>query len=405
MFTRPEYLYLLILLIPVCAVWLIWGKQIANSQSDKKVSEEKQKNKYEYFSNLVLIGICIYVIIVIFIARPSNRAWNYEFESPAYLYLLLLLIPMIVWYVWQRKKITANMQISTIQAFVDTPKSYKYYLIHVPFILRVGALFCLIVALARPQSVNSWASSNVEGIDIMLTMDISTSMLAEDFSPNRIEAAKTISAEFITERKNDNIGLTIFAGESFTQSPLTTDKASLLNLLNNVDVEMMLDDPGTAIGRGLANAINRLRSSQAKSRIIILLTDGTNNTGEIDPITAAELAKSMGIRVYTIGVGTRGMALAPVLTIRGMQKQWVKVDIDEKVLTEIANLTGGKYFRATDNKSLTQIYDEIDQLETSEIQVNEYAKKDELYMPFAMIALGLLLLEILLRSTILRHNP
>jgi Ca-activated chloride channel family protein len=383
----------------------MWGKQIINSKLDKWISEEKQKNKYEYFSNLLLIGISIYVIIVIFIARPLGHAWSYEFKNPAYLYLLLLLIPMIVWYVLQRKKITANIQISATNAFQRASRSYKYYFLHVPFILRIGVLVCLVIALARPQSTNSWASSSVEGIDIVMVMDISTSMLAEDLRPNRMEAAKTVSAEFITERINDNIGLVIFAGESFTQSPLTTDKASLLNLLNNMDVEMMLDDPGTAIGMGLANGINRLRESQAKSKVIILLTDGSNNTGDIDPITAAELAKSMGIRVYTIGVGTRGMALAPVSTIFGIQKQMVKVDIDENVLTEIANLTGGKYFRATDNESLSRVYDEIDQLETSEIQINEYAKKDELYFPFALAAFGLLLLEVLLRNTILRHNP
>lgn len=326
------------------------------------------------------------------------------FESPEYLYLLLLLIPMIAWYLWKRKTVTANLQISTTEALENVPKSYKYYLLHLPFVLRLGVLALLIVVLARPQSTDNWSNENVEGIDIMMAVDISGSMLAEDLKPNRIEAAKNVGTEFISARKNDNIGLVLFAGESFTQSPLTTDKTALVNLLNAINSEM-IDAPGTAIGMGLANTVNRLKESEAKSKVIILLTDGSNNTGEIDPLTAAELAKAFGIRVYTIGVGTKGAAPFPVQTAFGIRRQMVEVDIDEETLQKISNMTDGQYFRATDNKSLKEIYDEIDKLEKTKIQVREYSKKQEEYLPYAIAALILLLLEILLRYTVLRHTP
>lgn len=326
------------------------------------------------------------------------------FESPHYLYLLFLLIPMIAWYLWKRKTITPNLQISTTEGLEKVPKSYKYYLLHLPFVLRIGAIAFLIVVLARPQSTDRWSNQNVEGIDIVMALDISGSMLAEDLKPNRIEAAKEIGAEFISSRPNDNIGLVVFAGESFTQSPLTTDKAALVNLLNNVNEEL-IDAQGTAIGMGFANAVNRLKESPAKSKVVILLTDGSNNTGEIDPITAAELAKTFGIRVYTIGVGTRGLAPFPFQTAFGIQRQMVEADIDEETLQKISAMTDGKYFRATDNQSLKAIYQEIDQLEKTKIQVNEYSKKQEEYLPYALLALLLLVIEILLRNTILRHNP
>ena len=326
------------------------------------------------------------------------------FASPHYLYLLFLLIPMIAWYVWKRKTVTPNLQISTTEGLDKVPKSYKYYFLHLPFVLRIGALIFLIIALARPQSTDKWSNENVEGIDIIIALDISGSMLAEDFTPNRIEAAKAIGVEFISSRPNDNIGLVVFAGESFTQSPLTTDHATLINLLNNVNVEM-IDVPGTAIGMGLANAVNRLKDSQTTSKVVILLTDGENNTGEIDPITAAELAKAFGIRVYTIGVSARGMAPFPFRTAHGIVRQMIEADIDEDAMQKISEMTGGRYFRATDNESLKEIYREIDQLERTKIQVREYSKKQEEYLPYALIALMLLLLEILLRNTILRHNP
>ncbi len=326
------------------------------------------------------------------------------YESPHYLYLLLLLIPIIAWYLWKRKTITPNLQISTTEGLEKVPKSYKYYFLHLPFVLRTGAIALLIIVLARPQSTDRWSNENVEGIDIVMALDISGSMLAEDLKPNRIEAAKEIGSEFVSSRPNDNIGLVVFAGESFTQSPLTTDKPALVNLLNNVNEEM-IDAQGTAIGMGLANAVNRLKESPAKSKVVILLTDGSNNTGEIDPITAAELAKTFGIRVYTIGVGTRGLAPFPFQTAFGVQRQMVEADIDEETLQKISGMTDGKYFRATDNQSLKEIYQEIDQLEKTKIQVKEYSKKQEEYLLYALLALLLLILEILLRNTILRHNP
>ena len=326
------------------------------------------------------------------------------FLHPSYLYLLLLLIPTIAWYLYRRKRITTNLQVSTTEAFKDAPKSYKHYLLHVPFILRLATISFLVIALARPQSSDSWTNRDVEGIDIIMAVDVSGSMIAEDLKPNRLEAAKAVGAEFIGSRPNDNIGLVVFAGESFTQSPLTSDKTALIGLMNSISDEMISED-GTAIGMGLANAVNRIKDSQAKSKVIILLTDGSNNRGEIDPLTAAELAKTFNIRVYTIGVGTKGMAPFPVKTVFGVTRQQVPVDIDENTLKSIAEMTNGQYFRATDNKSLKAIYKEIDQLEKTKIQVNEYSKKNEEYLPFALIALALLTIEIILRNTILRHIP
>lgn len=326
-----------------------------------------------------------------------------EFLHPSYLYLLLLLIPIIGWYIYRRKRVTANLQLSTTEAFLDVPKSYKYYLLHLPFVLRILALTMLIIVLARPQSSDSWQNKNVEGIDIIMAMDISGSMIIEDLEPNRLEAAKSVGVEFISSRPNDNVGIVVFAGESFTLSPLTTDKNSLVSLMNSLSFNMVVD--GTAIGLGLANAVNRIKDSQAKSKVIILLTDGSNNAGEIDPLTAAEIAATYNIRVYTIGVGTKGEAPAPIQTVYGTQRQMVKVEIDEKTLTDIAEKTNGKYFRATDNKSLKAIYQEIDQLEKTKISVTEYSKKDERFFPFAIIAILLLLCEVILRNTILRHIP
>lgn len=299
---------------------------------------------------------------------------------------------------------TANMQISTIEAFQGVKKSYKYYLLHLPFILRMGVIALLIIVLARPQSSNNWSDRDVEGIDIVMAMDISGSMIAEDLKPNRLEAAKSVGVDFITSRPNDNIGIVVFAGESFTLSPMTTDKGSLVSLMNNVSDEM-IDADGTAIGMGLANAVNRIKDSQAKSKVIILLTDGSNNRGEVDPLTAADLAKTYNIRVYTIGVGTKGLAPYPVRTVFGIQRQNIQVDIDEKTLQAIADKTNGQYFRATDNKSLKAIYTEIDKMEKTKIQVTEYSKKQEEFLPYAICALLLLLLEVILRNTVLRHIP
>jgi Ca-activated chloride channel family protein len=269
--------------------------------------------------------------------------------------------------------------------------------------LRSLAFALLVVVLARPQSVDSWRNTTTEGIDIVLALDISTSMLAEDLKPNRLEAAKSIASSFIAGRDNDNIGLVVFAAESFTQCPLTTDHAVLMNLFGSIQSGMIED--GTAIGLGLANAVSRIKESQAKSKVIILLTDGTNNRGEIDPITAAELAKTFGIRVYTIGVGTIGKAPYPFRTANGVVYQNIDVVIDEEPLKQIAGMTGGVYFRATDNTKLQGIYQEIDQLEKTKIEVQEYSKREEEYRPFALWALFLLVLEFSLRLFVLRSLP
>lgn len=326
------------------------------------------------------------------------------FANPNYLYLLLLLIPLIGWYIWKIRKNQASLQVSSSQAF-EAPRmtTYKVYLRHLPFVLRMIAIALIIVILARPQSTNSWQNSTTEGIDIMMVLDISTSMLAEDLKPNRLEAAKDVAASFINGRPNDNIGLVLFAGESFTQCPLTTDHTVLLNLFKDIHAGMIQD--GTAIGLGLANAVSRIKDSQAKSKVIILLTDGSNNRGEIAPVTAAEIANAFGVRVYTVGVGTKGMAPYPFQTAIGVQYQNIEVDIDEPTLQQIAATTGGQYFRATNNRSLKEIYSEIDKLEKTKISVQEYSKKQEEYKTVAIAVFLLLLLEILLRYTLLRKIP
>ena len=325
------------------------------------------------------------------------------FADSGYLFLLLLLIPLIVGYVLSRKKADASLQISDASVYAHAPKSYKYYLIHVPFILRMLALALLIMVLARPQTTNSWQNSEMEGIDIMLAIDVSTSMLAEDLKPNRLEAAKQVAAEFINGRPNDNIGITLFAGESFTQCPLTVDHTVLLNLIKDVQCGFIED--GTAIGMGIANAVSRLKESKAKSKVVITLTDGTNNSGDISPLTAAEIAKSFGIRVYTIGVGTNGMAPYPYQVGGTVQYVNLPVEIDEKMLSEIASITQGNYFRATSNSKLEEVYQEIDKLEKTKLNVRQFSKRDEKYERFALAALLCVLLEILLRNSILKKIP
>ncbi len=325
------------------------------------------------------------------------------FANPLYLLLLLLLIPAIVWYLFKQKSAQASMQVSTTEAFEAMPKSYKVYLRHFRFILRLAVVALLIVVLARPQSTDNWQNSSTEGIDIVLALDISTSMLARDFKPDRIEAAKEVASQFILGRSTDNIGLVIFAGESFTMCPMTTDHAALLNLMKDVEPGMIKDM--TAIGSGLATAINRIKEGSAKSKTIIMLTDGTNNAGDISPVTAAEIAQSFGIRVYTIGVGTNGMAPYPVQTPYGITYQDVKVEIDEATLQQIAQTTGGEYFRATDKEKLSKIFDEIDQLEKTKISVKEFSTKEEEYRVWALVAFALLCLEFLLRNTLLRNIP
>ena len=331
-----------------------------------------------------------------------------EFANKEYLLLLLLIIPYLIWYVMYRKKTEPTLRMSDTFAFRYAPKSWKVTLMPLSMLLRLLVFVMIVMVLARPQTQNSWDKKTVEGIDIMLAMDVSTSMLAEDLRPNRIEAAKQVASEFIIGRPNDNIGLAIFAGESFTQCPMTTDHASLLNLLQNVRTDIAargLIEDGTAIGMGLANAVSRLQDSKAKSKVVILLTDGSNNRGDISPSTAAEIAKSLGIRVYTIGVGTNKVAPYPMPVAGGVQYVNVPVEIDTKTLSEIASITEGDFYRATNTSELRKIYKEIDQLEKSKLNVKTFSKRYEAYQPFALVAVLALLLEILLRITIFRRIP
>lgn len=330
------------------------------------------------------------------------------FAHPAYFLLFLILVPYIIWYVLKNKKSEPSLRVSTTRMYASMPKSYKVYLRHAPFVLRMIALSLLIIVIARPQSTDSWQSSEVEGIDIMLAVDVSTSMLAEDLKPNRLEAAKQVAADFINGRPNDNIGLTIFAGQSFTQSPLTVDHAVLLNLFNSVKCDMAMNgiiEDGTAIGLGIANAVSRLKDSKAKSKVIILLTDGSNNRGDISPLTAAEIANTYGIRVYTIGVGSNGTAPYPYHGFGGTQYVQFPVEIDENTLQQIAKTANGQYYRATSNSKLREVYEEIDKLEKTKLNVKDFSRKSEEYMPFALWAMVCLLLEILLRLTILKRIP
>lgn len=329
-----------------------------------------------------------------------NLFSDVTFGQPGFLWLLWLLIPYLAWYIFYTNKSVSKIQLSSLAAFSNAPKTYKYWLRHLLFVLRAGALAALIIVLARPQSQKSWTSTSTEGIDIVLALDISSSMLAQDFNPNRLEAAKSVAIEFISGRENDRMGLVVFSGESFTQCPLTSDHAVLINLFGSLQSGMIED--GTAIGLGLANAVNRLRNSVSKSKVVILLTDGVNNRGEVAPQTAAEIAEQYGIRVYTIGVGTQGFAPYPVQTPFGVQYQNVEVEIDEAVLQEISNLTGGKYFRATDNNTLRTIYTEIDKLEKSKVDVKKHRDVVERYWVYALLAGLFLGLEILLRVSIFR---
>ena len=326
-----------------------------------------------------------------------------SFKNPEFFYLLLLLLPMIVWYIWQRKRLGASIQISTTMGLSRIPKTWKHYFRHSVFVLQLLSLSMLVVALARPQSSNSWSNVTTKGIDIVIALDISSSMLAMDFRPNRIEAAKDVAIQFISGRTNDRIGLVVFSGESFTQCHLTTDRATVINLFKGLESGMIED--GTAIGNGLATAVSRLKDSDAISKVVILLTDGENNRGEIAPVTAAELAKTFGIRVYTVGVGTIGMAPYPLQTPFGIQVRDVEVNIDEVTLEKIASTTDGKYFRATNNNKLAEIYQEIDKLEKSKIDVKEFSKKEEEYLNYALIGVLLLIISMILKITIFRNIP
>ncbi|UCG27414.1 MAG: VWA domain-containing protein [Bacteroidales bacterium] len=325
------------------------------------------------------------------------------FANPSFLYLFILLVPVIAWYLLRQKNTQSTLQISSIRGFSDAPRTYKHLLRHLMFAIRILCISLLILVLARPQSTDRWQNVSTEGIDIILSLDISSSMLAQDFQPNRLEASKDVAIEFISGRPNDRIGLVIFSGESFTQCPLTTDHAVVINLFKDIESGMIED--GTAIGMGLATSINRMKDSDAKSKVVILLTDGVNNRGAIAPVTAAEIARTFGIRVYTIGVGSVGTAPYPVQTPYGIQYQNMEVQIDEKILEEIAVLTDGKYFRATNNQKLVEIYHEIDQLEKTKIDVTEFSRKQEEYLLFALVASVLILTELVIRNTLLRSIP
>ena len=328
-----------------------------------------------------------------------------EFSRPDFLWLFLIYIPLIYWYIKKYKKAESSVQISTIEAFSKLPTSYKVYLKHSLFLLRMLAIGCLIIILCRPQTHDSWESSKTEGTDIVLALDVSTSMLARDFKPDRFEAAKEVASQFVTGRESDNIGIVIFSGESFTLVPMTTDKSVLVNYINEIKMGMLQD--GTAIGDGLATAINRIKNGKAKSKSIILLTDGSNNTGVVAPLTAAEIAQKFGIKVYTIGVGTMGTAEFPVgINVYGkVEYQTLPVVIDEATLKSISEKTGGKYFRATNKHVLKEIFAEIDKLEKTELDIRKFNQTEDDYMPWAILLLVLFLLEIVLRHTLLRNIP
>ncbi|MGE0020869.1 MAG: VWA domain-containing protein [Draconibacterium sp.] len=325
------------------------------------------------------------------------------FKNPELFYLLLVILPMVAWYIFRQKRNTASIQVSSTAALFRAPKTMMHYLRHSVFVLQMLAIMFFVIVIARPQSSQSWENSTTEGIDIVIALDISSSMLARDFAPDRLEAAKNVAMEFISGREHDRMGLVVFAGEAFTQCPLTTDRAVLLNLFK--DIKSGLIEDGTAIGNGLATAVNRVKDSEAISRVVILLTDGENNRGEVAPMTAAEIAKTFGIRVYTVGVGSMGTAPYPVQTPFGTELREMEVKIDEPLLTEMANITGGKYFRATSNKKLEEIYKEIDQLEKSKIDVHQFSRRSEEFLPFALIGALLLLASLFLRTTLFRNIP
>lgn len=330
------------------------------------------------------------------------------FANKIYFLLLLLLIPYVLWYFLYRKKSEPTMRMSDTNTYRYMKPNWRVRLIHLPMVLRCITFALIVCVLARPQTSKSWGSRNVEGIDIMLAIDVSTSMLAEDLKPNRIEAAKNVAAEFISGRPDDNIGLTIFAGEAFTQCPMTTDHVALLNMLQSVRTDMAsrgIIADGTAIGMGLANAVSRLKDSKAKSKVVILLTDGSNNMGDISPMTAAQIAKSYGIRVYTIAVGTDKLAPYPMPVAGRIQYVNIPVEIDFKTLSQIAATAGGDSYRATNNRELQQIYKDIDTLEKTKMNVKTFSKRYEAYQAFAFAAVVTLLLELLMRLVVLRRIP
>lgn len=333
-----------------------------------------------------------------------------QFANPAYFFLLILLVPFLLWYVFLRNRYETTMKVASTEGYRHLPSTWRTQLVHAPFVLRMFAFVMIIIVLARPQTTDPNSEKDVEGIDIMMTMDISVSMLSRDLTPNRIEAAKAVGIEFISGRRNDNIGLTLFGGEAFTQCPMTTDHAALLSMFKNVNCNLQqhgIISDGTAIGMGLTNAISRLATSKSPSKVVILITDGANNTGDISPLTAAEIAMSKGIRVYTIAVGKQGIVKQPVAVLPDGSYQYanVKSDMDPKTLRQIAEQTGGLYYAADNNNKLREIYKDIDRLERIKLKANNYSKRYEAFMPFGFAALLAMLLEIMLRLTILRRIP
>lgn len=328
------------------------------------------------------------------------------FGNPSCLFLLILLIPAIVYYIWKQKTSQASLQISTTQQFSRLPRSWKEYLRHVNFAFLLGSFALVILVLARPQSSDSWSRSDTEGIDIVLSLDVSYSMQTPDFKPNRLEASKDVASQFVAGRPNDNIGMVIFGKESYTLCPMTSDHAVLSNMLKSVEFDLV-DGSSTAIGDGLVTAVNRIRNGEAKSKVIILLTDGSNNAGDVAPRDAASVAKTIGVRLYTIGVGSQGEVDMTVGydPFGNPITQKVKADIDEDVLKSMAQLTGGRYFRATNKSKLADIFDEIDQMEKTKMNIREFSRKEEEFLPFVLAALALLLLHILIKNTILRNIP
>ena len=326
------------------------------------------------------------------------------FEYPRLLWLEVIPVLLVLHYLYlELKERNPHLRVSTVAPWMRTGRGLMNIIRHFPFLLRTLALVMIILAIARPRSSEQMDRVDTEGIDIMLAMDVSTSMLARDFTPDRISAAKDIAIEFISQRPYDRMGIVVFAGESYTQCPLTTDRATLINLMKEISTDLIED--GTAIGNGLATAVARMKDSDAKSRVIILLTDGVNNRGEITPQMASEIAKTYGIRVYTIGVGANGMAPYPVMTPWGVDIQKVQVEIDEDLLSEIASSTGGRYFRATDNTRLMEIYNEINQMEKARISVDSFPVYKELFPGYAIVALAALLLELILRFFVIRRLP
>lgn len=323
------------------------------------------------------------------------------FHNPGMLWLLLVLIPLIAWYVWKHRNANATIGVSTLGMMKRIPTSWKVMMMHVAFGLQLIAVAAMIVALARPQTHNSRSHSRIMGTDIVLALDISGSMGAKDFKPNRFEAAKEVATKFVNNRSNDNMGLVTFAGESLSLMPLTTDRPALVNAIANIQMGDLTD--GTAIGDGLASSINRIASGTAKSKSIILLTDGTNNSGDVPPATAAQIARQKGIKVYTIGVGTNQKI--DITDPYGFSTTQMEAKIDEESLRSIAQVTGGKFFRATDERMLQKVFDEIDTLEKTAIDVDRFTQTEENFMPWVWIALGSFALSLLLRYTLLRRIP